>query len=112
MSHAFPESTRRLPIADIPIDRLTACLSQAEDHQVLYMDLKDDIELKEHSHSDQIGFVLEGRVDLVIDGKKYTLRKGDKYHIPKGTKHSAFIHAGYADITVFMEKDRYKVKKY
>ena len=28
-----------------------------------------------------------------------------------GIRHSAIIHAGYADITVFMQPDRYSVKK-
>jgi hypothetical protein len=30
--------------------------------------------------------------------------------IPKGAKHSAKIYAGYADVSFFNEKDRYKAK--
>ncbi len=106
----FPESIRNLPKADIPLEGLTAYLSQAEDHQILYMQFDKDVELKEHVHSDQVGFVLEGCIDLIIDGEKHSFTKGDRYNIPKGIKHSGFIYAGYADITVFMEPDRYKVK--
>jgi len=32
----------------------------------------------------------------------------DNLFIPKGAKHSAKIYAGYADISFFNERDRYK----
>lgn len=111
MKSVFPESITALPQADIPIKGVTAYLSQADDHQILYMLFEEDIELNEHSHEDQTGFILEGRIDLVINGVKHIYTKGDRYNIPKGVKHSAYIYAGYADITVFMEPNRYKVKQ-
>lgn len=111
MKNIFPDQIRNLPIADIPLEGLTAYLSQAEDHQILYMQFEKDVELPEHQHSDQIGFVLEGKIDLTIDGVDQTYTKGDRYHIAKGVRHSGFIYAGYADITVFMEPERYKVLK-
>jgi len=52
--------------------------------------------------------VLEGKIDLVIEGVKRTYKKGDRVFIPKGAKHSAKIYAGYADISFFNERDRYK----
>ncbi|MDC7222854.1 MAG: cupin domain-containing protein, partial [Spirochaetales bacterium] len=91
MKPIFPEPICSLPKADIPIEGLTAYLSQSVNHQTLYMQFEKDVELKEHSHSDQIGFVLEGKIDLVIDGNKYTYIKGDQYHIKSGVKHSGFI---------------------
>jgi quercetin dioxygenase-like cupin family protein len=54
--------------------------------------------------------VLEGNLDLTIEGVKRTYSKGDRVFIPKGAKHSAKIYAGYADITFFSQKDRYKAK--
>ena len=111
MNHVFPEPIRNLPKADIPLEGLTAYISQAENHQILYMQFEKTVELKEHEHTDQIGFILEGKIDLVIDGAKRTFVKGDRYHIPKGVIHSGTIYAGYADITVFMEPDRYQTKK-
>jgi len=57
-----------------------------------------------------VGFVLEGKIDLVIDGKQHSFTKGDRYFIPKNTVHSGKIYAGYADITFFNQKDRYKTK--
>lgn len=110
MINVFPEPITKLPLADIPLNGCTAYLSQAKDHQTLYMHFEETVDLPEHSHSDQIGFVLEGEIDLTIDGVKKTFKKGDRYHIPSGVKHSAKIFAGYVDITLFMQKDRYKVK--
>ena len=50
------------------------------------------------------------KLDLTVDGVKRTYSKGDNYFIPKGIKHGAKIYAGYADITFFNQKDRYKAK--
>ncbi len=111
MKRIFPEPITELPQADIPLDGLTAYLSQADTHQTLYMQFEKNLELPEHEHADQIGFILEGTIELVIDGKKKRYTKGDRYHIPEGVRHSASIHAGYADITVFMQPDRYSIKR-
>jgi len=54
--------------------------------------------------------VLEGKTELTVDGVKRTYTKGDHMFIPKGAKHSAKIYAGYADISFFNQKDRYKPK--
>jgi len=106
----FPEPIRNLPQADIPLKGITAYLSQAEDHQIIFMEFKEDVDLPEHSHNAQWGIVLEGMIELIIDGKKNNFTKGDRYFIPDGVKHSGRIYAGYADITFFNQKDRYKTK--
>ena len=110
MEHVFPTPILKLPLADIPLPGLTAYLSQAENHQILFMQFEKDAELPEHSHEGQFGIVLEGEIELTIDGITKSYTKGDRYFIPSGTKHSAKIHAGYSDITFFDEKDRYKAK--
>lgn len=110
MNHIFPDPITELPEANIPIDGATAYISQGTDHQILFMKFAEDILLPEHSHDSQWGVVLEGRIDLVIDGVKKSYTKGDRYFIPKGVKHSGKIHAGYADMTYFQDKDRYSVK--
>ncbi|HUW18355.1 MAG TPA: cupin domain-containing protein [Sedimentisphaerales bacterium] len=110
MSEVFPGPITDLPEADIPLDGLKAYLSQAENHQILFMEFSEDIEVPEHSHESQWGIVLEGKVDLTIDGVERTYSKGDRVFIPKGAKHSAKIYAGYADISFFNQKDRYKTK--
>lgn len=110
MPEVFPEPIRSLPQADIPLSGLNAYISQSDDHQILFMKFDEDVEAPEHSHDDQWGVVLEGKIDLVIEGVKQTYTKGDRVFIPKGAKHSAKIYAGYADISFFNEKDRYGSK--
>ena len=110
MTEIFPEPIRNLPEADIPLSGIKAYLSQAENHQILFMEFSEDVEVPEHSHEAQWGVVLEGKTDLTIDGVERTCSKGDRMFIPKGAKHSARIYAGYADISFFNQKDRYKVR--
>ena len=110
MSDIFPEPIRNLPEADIPLQGIKAYLSQAENHQIIFMEFSEDVDLPEHSHASQWGIVLAGKIDLTINGVQRTYSKGDSVFIPKGTKHSAKIYAGYADMTFFDQPDRYKAK--
>ena len=110
MNQVFPGPIRNLPEADIPLDGLTAYLSQSDNHQILFMVFEKDVDLPEHSHTDQVGIVLEGKIELVIDGEQHCFTKGDRYHIPEGVRHSGKIYAGYSDITFFNEPNRYSMK--
>lgn len=110
MKSIFPEPIKKLPQAAIPINGLTAFLSQGKTHQILFMEFSEDVDLPEHSHAGQMGIVLEGKIDLIINGHKHTYQKGDRYFIPKNIKHSGKIYAGYADITFFDQPDRYGSK--
>jgi len=110
MSEIFPEPIRNLPQAKIPLDGIKAYLSQADNHQIIFMEFTEDVELPEHSHEAQWGVVLAGKIDLTIDGFERTYTKGDSVFIPTGVKHSAKVHAGYADVSFFNQKDRYKPK--
>lgn len=110
MPGIFPEPVERLPEADIPLSGVRARLSQGANHQIIFMEFSEDVELPEHAHAGQWGVVLEGRIDLTIDGVESSFGKGDRYFIPEGVRHSGRIHAGYADMTYFDQKDRYTVK--
>ncbi|MFX0083576.1 MAG: cupin domain-containing protein [Candidatus Hodarchaeota archaeon] len=110
MSEIFPEPILGLPEADIPLEGIKAYLAQGESFQIIFMSFDNEVLLEEHSHESQWGVVLEGRIDLIIDGKKTEFTKGDRYFIPKDIKHSGKIYKGYADITYFNQKDRYKIK--
>lgn len=105
--YEFPDLIRQLPRADIPVDGLKAHLLQGEDRQVLFMVFALDARVPAHSHGPQWGTVLDGSIELTVGGVERTYAKGDSYFIPSGVEHSAVIHAGYADITVFGERDRY-----
>lgn len=107
----FPEPIIKLPEADIPIKGVKAYLSQGDNHQIIFMEFSEDVDLPEHEHESQWGIVLEGEIELVINGEKHLFKKGDRYFIPKGVKHSGKIFAGYADMTYFNQKDRYGSKE-
>jgi quercetin dioxygenase-like cupin family protein len=111
MKHIFPEPIRSLPEADIPLSGIKAFLSQAENHQIIFMQFEEDVDLPEHSHAAQVGIVIEGKIDLNIDDVLKTYGKGSIYYIPAGTKHSGKIYAGYADVTFFDEPHRYQQKQ-
>ncbi|MFX1519442.1 MAG: cupin domain-containing protein [Promethearchaeota archaeon] len=111
MSSIFPEMIVNLPEANIPVKGLKAYLLQGEGQQIIFMEFSEDTEISEHSHEAQWGVVLKGRIDLIIAGENHILKKGETYFIPKGVLHSAKIYAGYADLTFFNQKDRYKVKE-
>ena len=49
----FPEPIRQLPEAEIPLSGLTAYLSQAENHQIIFMQFSEDVDLPEHAHESQ-----------------------------------------------------------
>jgi quercetin dioxygenase-like cupin family protein len=106
----FPEIITSLPEADIPIEGLHSYLLQGENQQIVFMSFENDVEVPEHSHEAQWGVVLNGEGELTIDNRKHTFKKGDTYYIPRGVKHSARIKAGYKDLTLFNQKDRYKAK--
>ncbi len=83
MSKIFPSPITNLPEANIPIKGIKAYLSQSDSHQLIFMEFENDTDLPEHSHAEQVGFVLEGKIELVINGTKYTYTKGDRYFIPE-----------------------------
>ncbi|MHC4536935.1 MAG: hypothetical protein ACYS6K_23555 [Planctomycetota bacterium] len=58
MSEIFPEPIKSLSEADIPLRGIKAYLSQAENHQILFMEFSEDVEVPEHSHEAQWGVVL------------------------------------------------------
>ncbi|MFW9882490.1 MAG: cupin domain-containing protein [Candidatus Thorarchaeota archaeon] len=110
MLEIFPEPISELPEADFPLEGITAYLAQGDTFQIIFMKFGKDVIFEEHSPESQWGVFLEGKIDLVIDGEKSQFKKGDRYFIPKGIRHSGKIYKGYADITYFNQKDRYKTK--
>jgi quercetin dioxygenase-like cupin family protein len=110
MKNIFPDPIRRLPQAAVPLEGVVAFLSQADTHQIIFMEFDKDVDVPEHSHAAQWAIVVEGEIELTIDGREQRFSKGDRYYIPKGVRHSGRIHAGYADVTFFDEPERYSPK--
>ena len=98
------------PAAEIPIDGVISRLIQAEEQQFIFMEFEIDTEVPPHSHNAQWGVVLDGEIEIIISGKVHHLKKGDSYFIKKDEIHSAKIKAGYKDLSLFNQRDRYKAK--
>ena len=111
MQTIFPDPVAKLPEAEIPLNGVKAFISQSETHQIVFMEFNDGTDVPEHSHASQWEIVLEGVAEVVIDGKRRLYGKGDRFFIEKDVKHSAKIHAGYASIAFFDQKDRYGQKR-
>ncbi len=60
MSEIFPEPIRNLPEADIPLSGIKTYLSQAQNHQILFWEFNEDVEIPDHSHEAQWDVVLAG----------------------------------------------------
>ena len=106
----FPSMITDLPQAEIPIQGLKAYLIQGINQQVVFMTFENEITVPEHTHEAQWGVVLDGEIELTINGVRMIYKKGDTYFIPKNIPHSANVKAGYRDLTLFNQKDRYKTK--
>jgi len=106
----FPNIITDLPQTEIPIQGLKAYLLQGINQQVVFMSFENYVRVPEHTHEAQWGVVLEGEIELTINGVRTIYKKGETYFIPKNIPHSANIRAGYKDMTLFNQKDRYKAK--
>ena len=107
---SFPEPVSSLPLADVPLEGVTARLLQGDNGEVVFVHFEKDTIVPEHTHGGQCEFTLDGEVDLTVDGETRTYRKGEHFSIPAGVPHSGFVHAGYKAIMVFEERDRYRAK--
>ncbi|UOB17480.1 cupin domain-containing protein [Abyssalbus ytuae] len=106
----FPEIIDRHPSAKILLEGVISRLVQAGNQQFIFMEFEKDVEVPTHSHNAQWGVVLEGEMELTVNGEPRILKKGDSYFLEKGVLHSAKIKAGYKDLTLFDEADRYKAQ--
>jgi quercetin dioxygenase-like cupin family protein len=49
------------------------------------------VEIPTHSHPhEQVGYLVEGHVEMIIDGEKTVLMKGDSYCAPANVPHGVF----------------------
>ena len=73
MNEIFPKLIQDRPEADIPLDGITTYLSQAETHQILFMQFEENFELPEQADGGQVEIVLEGKISMEKEGQ----RKGE-----------------------------------
>ena len=103
----FPAFIRRLPEADLPFAGLRGWLLQTESGQILFNESTVEVSVPVHSHGDQWGVVIDGKIELAIGGQTRTYIPGETYSIPKGVQHSARIFPGFRAVDYFADRDRY-----
>jgi quercetin dioxygenase-like cupin family protein len=107
----FPEIVTRHSAANLGLEGIESHLLQAGDQQLVFMSFDRDVEVPEHAHAAQWGVVLDGRMELTVEGERRLLQRGDSYFIPADARHSARIHRGYRDVTLFDQSDRYSPRE-
>jgi len=106
----YPDMIKNLPAANISFKGVKGWLSQADEHQIVFMEIEPIGKVSEHTHSAQWGIVVEGEMKLTIGDTTRTYRKGDSYFIPNGVVHSAEFKTKTWVIDYFDEKQRYQKK--
>ena len=107
---AFPEFILNLPEADIPFPGVRGTISQAPNHQIIFMDIDPIGRVASHRHGEQWGIVVEGEMELTIAGVTQKYRAGDSYHIPANVEHAATFSSRVRVIDIFADINRYRPK--
>jgi quercetin dioxygenase-like cupin family protein len=108
---AFPEFVTNLPEADIPFPGVRGRISQAPNHQIIFMDIEPIGAVAPHRHGEQWGIVVEGEMELTIGGQTRRYLQGDSYHIAANVEHAATFLTRVRVIDVFADVSRYRAKK-
>ncbi len=104
----FPSFVRSLPEADLPFEGLRGWLLQSDSGQVLFNESDSEVSVPDHSHGEQWGIVIEGKIEMTIGGQTMTYRRGDTYFIPAGAIHRARIYPGFRAVDYFADRSRYR----
>jgi quercetin dioxygenase-like cupin family protein len=66
-------------------------LAQGQSMMVCEFIFDSNVTVPIHSHPhEQVGFIIEGTVEMNINGEKYILTKGDSYFAPSNVSHGAY----------------------
>ena len=81
------KSSDAKPVNMLPgLTRKTLAQSQTMMICEFKFDAQVTIPIHTHPH-DQVGYLVEGHVEMTIDGEKYDLVKGDSYSAPSNVPH-------------------------
>jgi len=81
------KSSDAKPVNMLPgLTRKTLAQSQTMMICEFKFDAQVTIPIHTHPH-DQVGYLVEGHVEMTIDGKKFDLVKGDSYSAPSNVPH-------------------------
>jgi quercetin dioxygenase-like cupin family protein len=108
MPHGFPSFIDKLPQAAISHAGARGWISQASDHQVVFLQFPAGAKAAPHTHGAQWGVVVSGAMRLTIGDETRDYGPGDWHFVPSGVVHSAEFLADTCLIDIFDEKDRYR----
>ena len=111
-SFEFPAFVRSLPEADLPFEGLRGWLLQSESGQILFNESDIEVSVPEHSHGNQWGIVIDGKIELTVGDQTRTYSHGDTYFIAAGTAHRARIHPGFRALDYFADRNRYRPRSH
>ncbi len=100
-----------MPEADLPLEGLCGWLLQSNSGQVLFNEAEVEVSVPDHSHSEQWGIVVNGKIEMTISGQTTTYECGDTYFIPAGAVHRARIFPGFRAVDYFADLNRYYPRK-
>ena len=104
----YPPMITRLPEAEVPVPGVRAWISQGVEGQVAFFDIEPGGEVPLHSHGEQWGIVVSGKLELTIGGDTRVYEAGGSYYIGDGVVHSANCLTDVAAIDFFADPERYK----
>lgn len=82
----FPNKDAK-PVNALPgLTRRTLAQSQSMMLCEFKFDANVTIPIHTHLH-EQVGYLVDGHVEMTIDGKKYEMKKGDSYCAPSNVPH-------------------------
>jgi quercetin dioxygenase-like cupin family protein len=66
-------------------------LAQSQSMMLCEFTFNANVEVPIHSHPhEQVGYLVEGHVEMIINGEKFELNKGDSYYAPPNVPHGVF----------------------
>ncbi len=107
----YPEIIKALPQVDINIEGVNGWLAQGETFQIVFFEIQPGVTIPPHTHQEQYGQVIEGRMTLTIGDETHHLQAGDTYFIPKNISHYGTFHTFGRAMDFFNEPMRYQPKR-
>lgn len=111
MEDELPSFVNKLPEAQMTFPEARGWISQAPDHQVVFLRFPAGTKAAPHKHGAQWGVVLAGEMLLTIEGETRRYGLGEWHHVPAGAVHSAEFTTDTFLMDVFEDVDRYRPKK-
>jgi quercetin dioxygenase-like cupin family protein len=109
-TNEYPDFIRNLPEADLPLPQAKGFLLGAPQAQAVFFEMPAGTQVPLHSHGDQWGTLISGRLSFTIGGQSHDFTSGDSYFVPSGVEHGGKAEEDCLVLEVFADADRWKPK--